>query len=68
MRQNADASATYKKLDDDTWGVWLHDLEGRPGMRVTVTTSNGRTKLERLTEQVWADENRGLELWRIEEE
>jgi hypothetical protein len=65
MRMNADASATYTKLrDSDEWGVTLHDMEGSPGQRVTVTTKAGRTKLEKLDELIYSGDD--YELWRIE--
>lgn len=67
MRMNADCSASYMKLrDSDEWGVTLHDMEGAPGQRVTVTTRAGRTKLERLSSLVYAGD--GYELWEIEQE
>jgi hypothetical protein len=66
MRMNADCSATYTKLrDSDEWGVTLHDMEGSPGQRVTVTTRGGKTKLERLDEMICGGEN--FEIWRIKQ-
>ena len=47
MRFNKDASATYKKLADGSWGVWT-DLDLKPGKTVTVTTAGGETKTEKL--------------------
>jgi hypothetical protein len=64
MRFNDGASATYKQLDDGTWGCYLHDMEGSPGQRVTVTTRAGRTKLEKLDELIYSGDD--YELWRIE--
>lgn len=67
MRYNADASATYKMLDDGTWGVWLSDTEGRVGKTISVTTSRGKVKAEKLAEKLWQSTDGKLSLWRIEE-
>lgn len=65
MRMNADASATYKKLDDGTWGVWTDLQDLRPGKSITVTTRSGQPRLEKLASQVWTDGR--LSLWRIKQ-
>ena len=62
MRMNAGASATYKKLDDGTWGVWT-DLDCRPGQTITVTTTKGRTRAEKLDKKLWTDGS--ISLWSL---
>lgn len=51
MRFNTDASATYKKLDNGTWGVWTY-LELRPGQSVRITTRSGQKRLERVKSKI----------------
>lgn len=63
LRMNRDASATYKQLEDGSWGCWT-DLQGlAPGKSITVTTNSGATKLERLKKQIWT--NGSLSLWSL---
>lgn len=42
------SSATYKKLRDGTWGVWIMNpsVSVQPGDKVTVTKKSGETKVE----------------------
>lgn len=67
MRKNADASASYKKLDDGDWGVWTDLPDLKKGQRITVTSREGHTKLEKLTELIWKKEDGSLSLWKIEQ-
>lgn len=65
MRMNAEASCTYKRLSDGSWGCWTDLQNLRPGQSVTVTTYNGQTKLERLKKLEWTDGK--LSLWSLKE-
>lgn len=65
MRTNADASATYKRLEDGSWAVWADREDCKPGQSITITTSTGSTKLEKLKSQIGASRDRKHFLWTI---
>lgn len=63
MRMNAEASCTYKRLDDGQWGVWTDLQNLRRGQSITVTTRSGETKVEKLDRMIWTDGK--LSLWSL---
>lgn len=67
MRMNAGASATYKQLEDGRWAVWTDREDCRPGKSITVTVSNGNTKLEKLDRQIGKSRDGKLFLWLIKD-
>lgn len=64
IRKNADASATYKKLNSGEWGCWTDLPDLKPGQRITVTAKNGHTRLERLARLIHQGD--GYSLWSLQ--